>query len=130
MKREIITLTNGKRVANFSSPHPFTFVDGSVLQAVTNEQAQWLKVTFHETALNDKGDVELDFTLSPQVMAEINIWSERHYREEVDIVFCCLPMITALHKIWGKQQLLSTPFRAIRMEDRVKKLLSIDKQSI
>jgi len=130
MKREIITLTNGKRVANFSSPHPFTFTDGSVLAAVTDAQSKWLQVTFHETELNDKGDVSLDFTLSAQVLAEMEIWKERHYREEVDVVFCCLPMITAIDRIFGRDYLLASPFRAVRMEDRIKKHLSINKQSI
>jgi len=29
----VVTLSNGLRVANFSSPHPFNFEDGSVLEA-------------------------------------------------------------------------------------------------
>ena len=54
MAREIITLSNGKKVANFSSPHPFTFTDGSVIPAVSNEESERLKVTFIETEHQDE----------------------------------------------------------------------------
>ena len=130
MKREIITLSNGKKVGNFSSPHPFTFTDGSILPAVSDTHSEWLKVNFHEDTLNKKGDLQLKFTLSPQVITEMKIWDERYYRGEVDVVFCCLPMMTALYELCGKAQILDWPFRAIRMEDRIKKLISIDKQCI
>lgn len=33
---QITKLSNGLRVANFSSPHPFTFEDGSVIPAVND----------------------------------------------------------------------------------------------
>ena len=58
MAREIITLSNGKKVANFSSPHPFTFTDGSVIPAVSKEESERLKVNFIETEHPDKsGDI-------------------------------------------------------------------------
>lgn len=38
--RPTATLSNNVRVANFSSPHPFNFVDGSTLEPCSKEQVQ------------------------------------------------------------------------------------------
>jgi hypothetical protein len=151
MAREIITLSNGKKVANFSSPHPFTFTDGSVVPAVSNDESLRLKVTFNEE-VDESGDVELTFTLSEQVLNEMMYWLKRHTLGLVDVVFCPLPMITAIkdaeanydgvgdmpdllwiiekYGIWDSYKLKHSPFRAVRMEDRIKKLVSIEKQCI
>ena len=126
----IITLSNGKKVGNFSSPHPFTFEDGSVLPAVSNEEAERLKVRFIEIPLNDKGDIQLKFALSLDIHLEMIIWMLIMERGEVDVVYCPLPMITAIDKEQGYDFLMKSPFRAIRMEDRIKKLVSINKQCI
>ena len=106
---KVITLSNGKRVGNFSSPHSFTFTDETVLPAVSNEEAERLKVTFNET-LHDNGDVELDFTLSQAVLHEITHWMLMHQTNRVDVVFCPLPMITAIK---STKSCLSSSFRLI-----------------
>lgn len=36
----VVHLSNGLRVANFSSPHPFNFVDGSELAACSKERSK------------------------------------------------------------------------------------------
>lgn len=172
MAREIITLSNGKKVANFSSPHPFTFTDGSVIPAVSKEESERLKVTFIETEHPDEsGDISLRFELSKDVRFEMRYWVAMYNVGYVDVVFCPLPMITAIkdeerehddqlteyhnhydhHQVYDDQQrpllpellgilvsqrdeytgcVRSSPFRAVRMEDRIKKLVSIDKQCI
>lgn len=129
MKDSIITLSNGKRVANFSSPHPFTFTDGSVLPAVSHEVADALKVTFIEK-IDTNGDVELSFSLSLVVLKAMNKWQALYKAREIDVVFCPLPMITAIKEMSEGDFLKNSPFRAIRIEDRVKKLVSIEKQCI
>ena len=123
----MITLSNGLRVANFSSPHPFTFTDGSVLSAVGNSEAERLKVTFCETLVQRNGynDVELSFSLSEELVNEIDKGIEYHSLGEVDIILCPLPMLTAMKE--AGYNLKTLPFRAIRMEDRIKKLVAIDK---
>ena len=169
MARKIITLSNGKRVANFSSPHSFTFTDGSEIPAVDAEESVRLKVTFNEDVGED-GDVKLSFTLSDAVIKEMEYWMNMYTDNKVDVVFCPLPMITAIkdaalehaHDVdrwyndveWAEQNcssykdtpppeipkvlepfvikgledmyhltnLKSSPFRAVRMEDRIKKL--------
>ena len=125
---DVIQLSNGKNVANFSSPHPFTFEDGTVLPAKSNEEAQRLKVDFIEHKDPDaiegySVDMTLTFELSDEVLREIEQWERIAGDGHVDIVFCPLPMIKALHAI--DYDVKASPFRCIRMMDRVKKTLSI-----
>ncbi len=124
----IVTLSNGKKVANFSSPHDFIFEDESVLPKVSAEEAERLKVNFIEKELNN-GDIELSFSLSDVVFAQMTKWIDMHRKGEVDVVFCPLPMISCIKETYGPQARLY-PFRSIRIEDRVKKLVSIHKQCI
>jgi len=130
--KTIVTLSNGKRVANFSSPHSFTFTDGSVLPAVSNEEAERLKVTFIESQISYSGDIKLSFELSDDVVKEMDKWVAEFQNGNVNVVFCPLPMITAIkeHGGYGFAYLVRNPFRAIRIEDRIKKLVSIDKQCL
>lgn len=123
----IVTLSNGKRVANFSSPHPFTFTDGTVLPAVDPETSQLLKIDFIETEIGN-GDISLEFELSGKVRGAMKEWQDAYNGNLVDVVFCPLPMITAMRS--AGINVKSTPFRAVRIEDRVNKLVSIDKQCI
>lgn len=125
--KDIITLSNGKKVANFSSPHSFQFEDGSVLPAVSNEESERLKVDFIEEDLGG-GDIGLKFKLSQEVIEEISNWSNAYFNKLVDVVFCPLPMITALKE--RGYNLKNSPFRAVRIEDRINKLVSINKQCI
>ncbi len=126
---EVITLSNGKRVANFSSPHSFTFEDGSILNAVSNSESERLKITFLEEELIN-GDIKLSFKLSGDVFAEMEECRILHSEKLVDIIFCPLPMIVAIKEEFGEQWLIDSPFRSIRVEDRIKKLVSIHKQCI
>jgi hypothetical protein len=123
----IITLSNGKKVANFSSPHPFTFEDGTILPPVSNDEAERLKIDFIEN-VDDDGDVSLTFELGSDVIQDMGFWEELHQSGVVDIVFCPLPMITAMH-VQGIDVKVS-PFRAVRIQDRIKKLVSINKQCL
>ena len=49
---------------------------------------------------------------------------------DLDVVFCPLPMIVALKEWYSENWLILSPFRSIRIEDRIKKLVSIHKQCI
>jgi len=127
--REIVTLSNGKRAANFSSPHIFTFEDGSVLPAVSDRMAENLKIDFIE-AVSANGDVELTFSLPEVVKLEMENWKRNYESGKVNVVFCPLPMISAIKEKHGKEWLKDSPFRAVRIEDRIKKLVNINKQCI
>jgi len=129
-ERPIVELSNGKLVANFSSPHPFTFTDGNILPAKSKIESERLKVNFHEDT-DTNGDVRLSFSLSNEVGYEIIYWLRLYAENKINVVFCPLPMITALkNKNTMIDDLKKTPFRAIRIEDRNKKLVSIEKQCI
>ena len=113
---EIITLSNGKKVANFSSPHPFTFTDGSILPAVSPSEAKRLKVTFIEEELPGD-DIKLSFELSDSVLAEMDKWVRMKHNDEVHVVFCPLPMITAIkaHPGYGEDYLLRKDRKSTRL---------------
>lgn len=132
MTTTIITLSNGKKVGNFSSPHHFLFTDGSVLESQSNAVAEKLKVDFIETELGTNGDIALDFSLSVDVKKAMEHWMDLWVTKQVDIVFCPLPMITAIKQStwYGLQWLKESPFRSIRIDDRINKLVSISKQCI
>lgn len=136
IETRIVTLTNGKKVANFSSPHSFEFEDGTVLDAVSNDEAERLKINFNESSLTGgykeakSGDITLNFTLSEEVTIEMGIWDKLHREGLVDVVYCPLPMLKAMERWMDITAILSTPFRAIRMTDRIKKLVSIELQCI
>lgn len=133
---EIVTLSNGLKVGNFSSPHPFTFVDGSVLPAVSNEEAEKYKILFYEVPVYgaDKYTYGLSFELSQDVLPRMSIFYNMYLNKKVDFVLCPLPMIKAIEDAINYEQpeldfndIRKSPFRCVRMEDRIKKLVSIDK---
>jgi hypothetical protein len=130
LEESIVELSNGKKVGNFSSPHPFTFTDGSVLNAVSKEESERLKVTFIESIVPDgmDGDIELDFELDNSVLFEMSHWQDLFQQDLVNVVFCPLPMITALKQ--KGYDLINSPFRTVRMASRTDKRVSIDYQCI
>ena len=126
---EIITLSNGLRIGNFSSPHKFTFEDGSVLQAIDPDESNRLKILFSESPYKyDKYTVTLEFTLTDDVINHMKDWNVLAKEDKVDFVLCPLPMITAMHK--AGDDVGMTIFRAVRMKDRINKVLCIDKFTI
>ena len=128
----IITLSNGKRVGNFSSPHAFYFEDGSTLPAVSEAEAMRLGVTFKETPMKNgiSGDLKLSFSLSMDVMEEFGHWIKLHKEGKIDMVIVPLPMMTALKKLYVVKNLIRLPFRTVRMVSRIDKRVSITKQCI
>tara|TARA_R110000868_G_scaffold411187_2_gene702187 strand:- start:48 stop:440 length:393 start_codon:yes stop_codon:yes gene_type:complete len=126
--RHVTTLSNGKKVANFSSPHPFTFTDGSILPAMDLEISKELSLKEIETPINDKGDIEISFEITGMIEAEMHSWEQGYKRLHVDVVICPLPMIMALKK--SGYNLLDSPFRTVRMSERGSNLVLIDKQCL
>ena len=135
---KVVRLSNQLIVGNFSSPHQFTFDDGTVLDAVSDYDSMRLKVNFIEEILPSPigvkridieqmwTDVSLSFELSEEVYNEIDIWQKMWQHHHVDTVLCPLPMIQALYKDEYDRgaKLLETPFRAVRMKDRILKTVS------
>jgi hypothetical protein len=126
-----VKLTNGLVIGNFSSPHSFEFQDGSILPAVSNDEAERLKVTFIEKltpGLSDTKDCELVFELSYDVKDAMRDWMSLWSDEQVDIVLCCLPMIQAMKE--DGYNVKDMPFRSIIMTDRINKKISTCKFGI
>ena len=79
-----------------------------------------------------EGDIILKFSLSEDLQQQMLKYFELYNNSEVDVVICPLPMITALKEDsrYGMDYLYHSPFRSIRIEDRIKKLVSIHKQCL
>jgi hypothetical protein len=136
-----VTLTNGLRVANFSSPHQFNFVDGTVLPACDNERCAALSM--------DRADEEAEWTgplfnVSTPIMAvkpvfEMNeaLLAELEAAQEswdVDVVIVPFPLLQALRDSEGsygesRHGYLSrfTKIGTVIMVDRVTKVAAIDR---
>jgi len=121
----IVTLKNGLRVGNFSSPHPFTFDDGTVLPACSVERTKRGALEAIETEEQDARlpirNIKIEFALTDGVRDMLG----EAIKTEVDIVLVPLPVKTALCGHNGS--LAKTPFRVVRVKDRVTKVLYSDK---
>lgn len=118
----ITNLLSGVRIANFSSPHPFTFDDGSYLEACSPERAKALMLeAVEEQAPNPLGrgiiDIKLTFRMSAAVSFELGVL-EAH--SEVDIVLVPLPVLQAAQE----SGFPFTKLRVCRVVDRVTKTIS------
>lgn len=123
-----ITLRNGLRVINYSSPHPFIFDDGSELPACSPERAREASLTPTEQVVRDENGIQtiaLGFEMSPQMMVEL--WRLQQDTNTNTVILLPLPVLTALKELWGKEAVVDSPFRAVRMADRVNKIVCSDK---
>lgn len=126
----MVSLKNGVIVANFSSPHTFVFTDGTVLEAVDKSVATSLSVHTIEHEDED-GDVSLEFRLSENVINEMDRWMVLYAAGKVDRVLIPFPMLTAMKEAgWNKAMIKASPFRVIRLSDRVTRQVSTDKWCI
>ena len=118
----IAVLKSGVRIVNFSSPHSFTFDDGTVLPACTPERAKSLMLESVElvTPKDRWADIELIFSLSQKVSKAL---LELEMDEDVDLILVPFPVMEALKKAnhpIGK-------CRVCRVADRVSKIIHADK---
>lgn len=135
----VVTLTNGLRVANFSSPHPFNFEDGTVLPACapdrvaagalerTDEERPW---PGQVTPLCQDAIVAVvpQFRLSEQVW---QLLIELQADDSVDIVLIPFPVLEALRNTFDNdgQSLLDTVSKCgtICVKDRQTKAIFINR---
>lgn len=128
MNNPTVTLSNGVVVANFSSPHPFTFVDGTVLPACEPEVARSLMLDAEEIetpGVKGTTDLELTFKLSEAVYQSL---VEFMNADKVDIVLVPLPVLQAVKNsdVAWKEVILDF-IRCVRVADRVTKAIHIDR---
>jgi hypothetical protein len=130
LEDSITLLKNGTKVANFSSPHIYTFDDGSKLEKCDMREAGLFKVHFREKVVKDVRDIagiEMDFMLSKVLLSRMNMWEQLYNDKKVDVVFCSLPLLTAIKKVIEVSQLRKMPFRGVRTKDRNKKVILTDR---
>lgn len=120
MSSPVVVLKNGVRIANFSSPHPFVFDDGTELPACDPERSRKLLLQADEQKrVSPSGlwmDVELQFRLTAPVTEALN---ELEADDAVDIVLVPLPVLQAM-KSYGKK---IGKCRVCRVADRVSKVI-------
>lgn len=132
----IITLSNGLRVGNFSSPHSFTFIDGNVLPKVSDNFAKEMMLDLKETPVRNHKHgpkvktVKKDFRLTPLLHEAIAWWVTIYETDQVDVVLVPLPVMDAMSKVFSESKLMAMPFRVISVADRVTKAIEIDKFSM
>jgi hypothetical protein len=137
-----VMLTNGLRVANFSSPHPFTFVDGSVLPACSPEHAREMMLEAEE--VENQGiccaasrayttDIELKFFMSTVVRTALLALANRCFdltdKDRPDLVLVPLPVLQAVkaERHSAEKDVMLARIRCIRVADRVTKAIHIDR---
>lgn len=117
----VVTLSNGITVANFSSPHPFTFDDGSVLEACTAERANQYSLKRVEQEINNGrwSDISIRFELTEEVS---NGLLQLEKDNSVDVVLVPFPILEAIRSLNTY-----TKCRTILTVDRVTKVVSSTK---
>lgn len=123
----VITLSNGLRVANFSSPHPFNFVDGTVCPSCEADRVR--------AGSLDREDVESPFPGLPGITAVIPKFKLNDVlREElrqlqldkgIDVVLVPFPVIEAIREDGLYNEL--TKSATICVADRLTKAIFIDR---
>lgn len=118
----VVTLKNGVRVANFSSPHPFTFDDGTVLPACSPERARSLILEQAELSMQRVRwtDIEHSFELTPGVREAIAELQDDAY---ITIILVPLPVMQAIKDDGGP----IGKCRVCRVADRISKTIYSDR---
>lgn len=131
MNIPIVTLTNGLRIANFSSPHTFTFDDGSVLGACTKERSLSFNIQMKEFrhTTQDEDDRYIFIQVLP-VMTDNCVSELDSITDNNDIDLCIVPrpVIDAM-KEDGRTSYIadSGKFVTGRLKDRINKVLYSNK---
>lgn len=120
---KLVKLANGLRIANFSSPHPFMFVSGEVLEACEKSVATTLVLEVVEESSQHAGgwtDISLSFRMSPAVKEALDTMEQD---PSIDIVLVPLPVMAAIKEAG---QLIGKA-RVCRTADRVLKTIYSDR---
>ena len=120
----VITLDNGLSIANWSSPHPFTFTTGEVLPACDPDRVKSMSLDIKETVfpapIGLYSDIEIDTSIPTVVRDDLR---KLQHNESIDIILIPFMVLDAIKKAGmhrGK-------CRVIRVADRVTKEIYPDK---
>lgn len=121
MNHPICITSKGLTIANFSSPHPFFFDDGTILDACGPELVEAGSLETEEFECpGPKGitDVNLRFRLTELVVQTL---SDLELDDDVDIVLVPFPIAQLCDRdVFSK-------VRVVRMADRTRKLAHHDR---
>jgi len=124
----VVTLSNGIKVANFSSPHTFLFEDGNILPACSKERAEWLMLDSEEIEYDGllpySTDIELIYRMNAVVRDELMKMSIL-FDQENTIIIVPFPVLMALKAEHG--EIRDLPIRTLRLKDRVERVHYINK---
>ena len=112
-------------IANFSSPHAFTFVGGAVLPACSPERATILQMEARETESPNPGgwvDVAMEYAMSEAVEGGLAEAVLQAIEDHIDVILVPLPVLLALR---GRE--FPVAFRGVRVADRLTKEAYADK---
>lgn len=121
----ICKLSTGLVVANFSSPHPFNFTDGSILEACSNERAmKWPLEQTQQTIVTAPlwEGIRYDYTITDSLRDEIL----RCYREvKSDLIIAPFPVLKVLRADPALEAVegITRRFVGIKNADRVTKVV-------
>lgn len=124
-----LTLTSGLNAVNFSSPHPFNFESGQVLEACSSERAKALSMGSDDvitpmTLPNGKvmDVVTKRFTMTDTIRHELDILQDD---VDVDVILVPFPTLQCLQESGEIAQY--TKVATIFVVDRVSKAISVQR---
>jgi len=122
----VITLDNGIRIANWSSPHEFKFTTGEILPACAPERVKAMSLNIDETVVNQEKwkDIEISTKVPKIVFDDLQ---KLQYDDEIDIILVPFMVLSALRNSYSKFSSNTRKCRVIRVADRVTKEIYPDK---
>jgi len=120
-----VRLSNGLLIGNFSSPHPFEFVDGSVLPACDPDRSKFAQLDAVEYITTEEirgvgvDIISLKFLMTEPLRAEL----EAAKASEADVVLIPFPVMNAAKEAGMEIGKLAT----IRNADRITKKIYCDR---
>jgi len=124
----VITLDNGIRIANWSSPHEFKFTTGEVLPACTPERVKLMSLEIDEIVVNNEKwkDIEMSTKVTETIYDDLRKLQDD---DEIDIILVPFMVLDALKNSYSTSygSLSTEKCRVIRVANRVTKEIYPDK---
>jgi len=121
-----IKFNNGLVIANFSSPHPFKFNNGFILDACSTKRCKKLSLFKEEIKVLDSSrkffNVQVIFRRNLVLEKELEMLEKN---PKIDIILVPLPILT-----FYRDNPRFSKIRGCIVEDRVNKIISCEKFSI
>jgi hypothetical protein len=124
----VVELKNGLRVANFNSPHGFSFEDGNQLSSCCKKRCSVLLEALDEYIDNGKFiDVKKGWAMGFDLAAMIQQANQQAEEDGIDVIIAPLPVLQAAKKSADFFELDLSRFRTGYLVNRYDKIHSITK---